>query len=598
MSELQRANPIQLLDSLVVGKIAAGEVLERPANLVKELVENSLDANARQIDVTFEEGGRRLEVRDDGWGIPPEELALALTRHATSKIHSAEDLWKLKSFGFRGEALASMAAVGRVTLTSRTPHSAEAARIRSDFGKLSAVETVGGHPGTTVSVDELFENVPARLKFLKSEGAEGVQIKRVLRAQAMIHPEVGFRIFQKGKLIHFYPAVRSLGERVRQVFEGHKLFEAMDEYEGIKVRAFLGSPGDVERTAQDLWFFVQSRWVMDRSLQSAVIEAYRHLLMHGEYPRGAILVEVPTDFVDVNVHPAKAQVRFREPSKVFRAVHHTIRGALEKAPWRTREPEKGTLAVEENATPSLFQEDRTHFRRKELPSDLAPDRSTAPFSMESNKESNIAPVEGVREIASPGQPYWGRLEVLGQANLTYVVAQGRNSLILVDQHAAHERVAFERLMARWRTEAPEIQPLLVPRVVELPEDQVEVLMEHEFDLRRMGLELDSLGPEQVSLRAVPAGFKDSSMQLALQQFAEEALRLGGSFKVERVIGDVFASMACHSVVRAGQALSPAEMRKLLEEMDEYPLSSFCPHGRPVYFEMTWRELDRNFGRIL
>ncbi|MGZ5280092.1 MAG: DNA mismatch repair endonuclease MutL, partial [Pseudobdellovibrionaceae bacterium] len=325
-------NSIQILSNDVIDQIAAGEVVERPAHLVKELVENSLDAGATKISVEFAMGGRYTKITDDGSGIDSKELARALDRHATSKIQLSEDLWRLKSFGFRGEALASIASVSKLTLISKTSGQETAARVISEFGKVGSVDAIGGSFGTSITTENLFENVPARLKFMKSAAAESSRIKITLKALALSHPSVEFRITQDGELVSFWPGCESRLERAKQIL-GVNLFEGQAERGNVRAYAVFADPKTVQKTAKDIWFFAQNRWIQDRSLQAAVMEAYRHLLMHGEYPIAAVWVETNPEDIDVNIHPTKSQVKFADPSLAFRAVQASIRDNLEKAPW-------------------------------------------------------------------------------------------------------------------------------------------------------------------------------------------------------------------------------------------------------------------------
>jgi DNA mismatch repair protein MutL len=303
---------IRVLAPEVVDRIAAGEVLDRPANLVKELVENSLDAGATQIDIEFEAGGRRISVSDDGSGMAREDLKLALTRHATSKISESDDLFKLVSYGFRGEAMASIAAVSRLTVISRKKGAQEGYRLQSDFGAMNEPTATSAREGTEVRVDELFANVPARLKFLKSEPAEHGQIKTTIKALAIAHERVGFSVRSKGQLIFHWPKDQSFTERALAVLESDTLFAGNYELGGMRAEVLVSSPQDTVNVNRHMWFFVQERWVQDRSLAAAVMEAYRNLLMHGEYPTVVARITLPPEDVDVNVHPTKSQVKFKD----------------------------------------------------------------------------------------------------------------------------------------------------------------------------------------------------------------------------------------------------------------------------------------------
>jgi DNA mismatch repair protein MutL len=647
MNETLFLRKIQLLPSHVVDQIAAGEVVERPAHLVKELVENALDAGASSIEVEYDQGGRRVRVTDNGKGIAADELPLALARHATSKIEVADDLWNLGTFGFRGEALASIAAVSRLSLVSRVSGSATATRVVSEFGKVLPPEPTGGNQGTTVHVEELFENLPARLKFLKSEAGENTQIKATLKALALANPGVEFRLRSKGKIESVWPVASCLLDRARQILDVTQLYENQLNYSGFDAHVVFASPHDVVGNSRSIQIFVQDRWVQDRSLQAAVIEAYRGLLMHGEYPIVIVKLKAPREQVDVNIHPTKSQVKFRDSQMPFRAVNRALREALEKAPWLERhtvgnssangderDPLTGASQVTRSKGTPLGRnvplrtetESRGHrlsvadltrpYHADDVPQSepiameadfsRAPVYSVARFEgAEFNTIQFKQKPEPVFEVNSDPRPLsietsgaWSRLQVLGQANLTYIVAQDEGRLVLVDQHAAHERVAYERLMRSWLGGQIEVQPLLLPITMELEPDGVESLISVGPELEKLGVQIDQIGPQSVAVRSLPVAITETALVRALSDLAREIVERGGSFALEKRISDLCATMACHSVVRAGQALSLEQMRSLLTQMDEFPLSSFCPHGRPVSVDYPFARLERDFGRLV
>ncbi len=688
---------IRSLPSEVVDQIAAGEVVERPAHLVKELVENSLDAKASMIEVEFDQGGRRVRVTDNGAGIVEQELPLALARHATSKIREAADLWRLDSFGFRGEALASIAAVSRVTLTSRmnsglvgkretgsppkeeigeinafeadaTSVVSSASRVIGDFGKLGQVERAGGNPGTSILIEELFANVPARLKFLKSESAEAAQIKTVLRALALVHSQVEFRLKSAGKLLQVWTKSPSFRERVEQVLDTKPLFENRVESNGMTVHAVFASPHNVAGNARQIWLFAQDRWIQDRGLQAAVMDAYRGLLMHGEFPIVCVRVSCAPDEIDVNIHPTKSAVKFRDSQRAFRAVQRCLREGLERAPWlQSSSGEHGKPSVVQapsgtsySAVPLSFhgpELDRTQYQKRDdhltlseatgfarasdvatasttlssvrsvdalttplnvspgsqpQSSSLSPDADSLSYVDQSASVLQISDGQGLtpttefvrpasrsaRETVREGTSYWGRLQVLGQAHLTYILAETNEKLFLIDQHAAHERVAYERLMSAWQQGRIDQQKLLIPLTVEMEVESAEALAHVASDLARIGVDVEPFGPGAVVVRALPNGIKESALADSLVELGREIAEKGGGFALERKISDLCATVACHSVVRAGQALNTEQMKSLLVQMDEFPLSSFCPHGRPVSIEYPFTKLERDFGRLV
>ncbi len=602
---------IELLSSEVVDQIAAGEVVERPAHLVKELVENSLDAGATKIQIEFFDGGRKVKVTDNGYGMSAQDLPKALDRFATSKISQTDDLWRLRSFGFRGEALASISAVSKVTLTSRQASEETAIQLVSLFGRKRVIDKVGGSFGTSILIENLFENTPARLKFLKSDAAESGAIKIALKALALSHFSVEFRVQENGKLIYFWPVCQTRRERVEQVLETRPLFEGEAVRENVKAWAVFADPHHVAKTSKNIWLFAQNRWIQDRSLQAAVMEAYRHLLMHGEYPIAAVWVEADPSAVDVNIHPTKSQVKFENASLAFRAVAGALRSSLELAPWipapvvsEEAMPRIEPAAPTENFAFSDQSFSVTQFQRKHLqPSTLGEPKVgyqalvQAGASRESF-ESLISEGAVFREKEPVSEGYWSSLEVLGQAHLTYIVTQARDKIVFVDQHAAHERVVFEKLMSAWRGGRAEVQDYLFPLAIDMSPEKVEAILTLSSDIARLGVHIETLGPGTLGVKAAPLMIKESSLSPLLDRMAGEVLEQGDSYSLERAVGDICATMACHSVVRAGQALSIEQMRSLLQDMDQFPLSSFCPHGRPVSVEYPFVKLERDFGRLV
>jgi DNA mismatch repair protein MutL len=600
--------PISLLPTDVIDQIAAGEVVERPAHLVKELVENSLDAKAKKIIVEFSDGGRSIRVTDDGQGIEKDEIKAALERFATSKISKADDLWKLRTYGFRGEALASISAVSKLTLISRKPSAENASRVVSDFGKKNGPDEVGGQPGTKITVENLFENVPARLKFMRSASAEHTQIKQTLKALALCHPSVEFQIFEEGEVVDIWPVAKTPLERAQQVLGVEKLYFHEKEREGVSVKTVYASPHDVARSSRNIWLFVQDRWVQDRTIQAAVMEAYRNLLMHGEYPIAAVWLTVPTDQIDVNIHPTKSQVKFMDTQSVFRAVQSTLREGLESAPWLAggmstsqKEIVKAKTGMLENLQFQGRDFDQVQYSKKSLDLNYLPSVSSGTETYSDIYESKPAATAMAVSYEEPAEKkggVWSRLEVLAQAHLTYLVCQSEDKMVFVDQHAAHERVMFERLMKSWQTGGLEVQDFLFPLALDLTAPQIEALMAHEQDLQKVGIHIETLGPQTLGVKSAPAIVKEVALHEALQKMADDLTEKGGSFALEKMMADLCARLACHSAVRAGQALSIEQMKSLLEEMDDFPLSSFCPHGRPVSVEYPFYELEKDFGRIV
>lgn len=597
---------IQVLSPDVVNQIAAGEVVERPSHLVKELLENSLDANSTQIQIDVNFGGKFIKITDNGDGITQGDLPLALQRHATSKITQTNDLWNLSTYGFRGEALASVAAVSKLTLMSKAKKSKSGFQIKSDFGLISDVMPSSIDQGTQLTVDALFENVPARLKFLKSDSAELAQIRNVIRALSLAYPHVEFKLIENGKLDLFFkaqPDANDISVRVSQVLGLDRIFVQENRYKSYVVKAYFSSPHDTQKTSKNIWIFAQKRWIQDRGLQAAITEAYRSLLMHGEYPQVVIDLECAPDLIDVNIHPTKSQVKFQEASEAFRAVHGAVRQGLELAPWvpkvagaqaqTTSEPANYNFVRE--MTPQMSVQDQTRFT--DLGSSLGNTQFKTKLNMLeqlSQLKMDSAPVVATNTAGG----FWSGLQVLGQLNLTYLVCQKNDRMILVDQHAAHERVAFERLMRKWKGGHIDQQDFLFPLAIDMSPEKVEALLAKTQDISKMGVEIESLGPNVIGVKSAPLFVKEAALPKIFDKMATDLVDYGGSYSLEKSIADLFATMACHSVVRAGQSLSQAEMVELLKSMDEFPLSSFCPHGRPVSVEFTFNDIEKQFGRTL
>jgi DNA mismatch repair protein MutL len=623
------SSKISILASSVIDQIAAGEVVDRPAHMIKELCENSLDAGATEITVDFNNGGRTVQIRDNGSGIPRDELKLAMARHATSKILSSDDLWKISSYGFRGEALASIGAVSRFKIISRTRDQELGAKLDCVFGKLEAVQDVGSDYGTQVSVEELFENVPARLKFLKSDVGESTAIKNQLKALALANFKVSFRILNKGELLFYWPAVEAQLERVKQILERSEMYEGEAQLDGYKARVVVSSPNETVNHSRHIHIIVQNRHVQDRSLQTAVVEAYRTLLMHGEYPAAVVYLECLTEDIDVNVSPTKSHVKFKEPGNAFRAVHRAVRSLLEKAPWLNQII--GSRPQSESHAPrQSYNQAQQSLEYKSLHNELLRDGLTTMPLIQSSlwgvenptleslqltrKYIDQSVVFGATATSMPAPPTamatpspmreqpllskWAELDVLGQAHQTYIIVQKSDAIVFIDQHAAHERVMFEKLTNGYRGGMTEVQDFLLPISIHLSEEKASEIVKYQSDLEKCGISIDQIGSEEIAIRSAPAIVKPEALTYMIEKMSDDLLDLGASFQFEKMRSEIIATMACHSAIRAGQSLDKVEMVALLEQMDEFPLSSFCPHGRPVFVEYPIKKLEREFGRTI
>ena len=608
--------PIELLANEVIDQIAAGEVVERPSHLVKELVENALDAQASEIEVAISRGGRSIRVSDNGSGMSRSDLEKACLRHATSKVCSVDDLWRLSSFGFRGEALSSIGSVSQLTITSRVDAD-EAYQVHCDFGQVSPAIEANLSCGTQIVVENLFENVPARLKFLKSAGHEVGQIRQTLKALALVHYSTQFRVLVEGQLDQFWPGCNSLLRRACQILEQEDLFYESVSQDGYELELVLSAPNQTFKTGKNLWFFVQDRWVQDRALHAAVMDGYRSLLMHGEYPLAVVRLRVPAEQVDVNVHPSKSQVKFEKPSQVFQLLQRSVRQALERTPWLTKMARDNSNEIRPRAA-DIYSPPQPFSGRYESDRDA---RSKTPlaqtqlggtaFSQTSFRQKpEVNATVTLSEMQSSAQSrrilqeeshqetqFWSQLQVLGQAHLTYILAQNEQSFFLIDQHAAHERVLYERVYKYWQAGGVEAQRYLLPLMLDFAESQIEAIEPLLPEFARFGIEVEQAGPQTLAVTAAPSWLKESAIAPALIKTADEVVEKGGSFALENKVRDLAATMACHSAIRAGQSLSPDEMKALLLQMDEFAFSTFCPHGRPVYIQWAFHEIERDFGRL-
>lgn len=589
---------ISRLSSEVVNQIAAGEVLERPANLVKELIENSLDAGATRIEVECAEGGRFVRVSDNGAGIPSVELKLAVEPHSTSKIHLSEDIYKLMTYGFRGEALASAASVGDFEIVSRVQKTSTGSRLNVKFGRIGEVDSISSPIGTTITVRDLFENVPARLKFLKSASAEVAQIRQVIKALALVREDVEFLLRESEELTTHFSPTGDLKARAQEVLGVEELF--LNEEADVQV--VFSPPNRTQRVNRGIWLFVNGRWIQDRSLTAAVMDGYRSLLMHGEYPYVVVRLKLEPSLVDVNVHPTKSQVKFQAQQDVFRVVRNALREGLEKTPWLKEQKDSSTpndagvsLGFSE---PSFFQ---TQLKTHKPFSSGRKDESAANARVvnESVKFGTVPSEKGESTSERVNESFsWARLAVLGQLHQTYILAQSDTHFYMVDQHAAHERVVFERLRARVQDDQLEVQRLLVPLALDLTIEELERLERSRSIWGKLGVEFEKLGPQTLAVNAMPALVTEAGMVAAMKVGADMDQVTPVETQALDVLDHRLATMACHSVVRAGQTLSFEQMSELLSQMDEFPLSSFCPHGRPVYVRRSFFEIEREFGRRL
>ncbi len=587
---------IHRLSAELANQIAAGEVVERPASVVKELVENAIDAGASRIAITIEQGGKRLiRVEDDGDGMSPEDAELALARHATSKIASAEDLAAILTHGFRGEALPAIASVSHFVLRTRAADAIAGTEIRVNAGTLASVREVAAPLGTSVEVADLFYGLPARRKFLKADGAETVQVSRTTTQLALAYPEIGFTLASGGRMLLQCPPVGSRRDRFFQLYgDRPDLVEVAKEAAGISVSGLVASLTDQgpKRGPQNV--FVNRRIVKDRTIAHAIVEAFSVASVKERSPEVHLFVEMPPEEVDVNVHPTKAEVRFRNQS----LVHEVVKRAISEALGKTSAPE---LQLQ---PPPPFQPAPSAPAFPGLIAGVFPSRWVPPTRADEAPfpSPSPAPAHGPGAVAAsaamPDAP-WGLrpLIPLGQFRDTFIIAVDDEGISIIDQHVAHERVLFERVMERLTAGRLESQRLLEPLVLELPAAAHDVLLARQAELDRFGFELASFGGRSVRVAAVPALLSPDESIAALREMGEdlEGLNRGGT--VGEGLQRIAALTACHAAVKANCPLTQEKMVHILDELRKTAYSSVCPHGRPVMLRLTRREVERNFQRI-
>jgi DNA mismatch repair protein MutL len=590
--------PIHLLSPEVASQIAAGEVVERPASVVKELLENALDAGSRHITIHVREAGQRLvQVSDDGCGIPAGELLLSVERHATSKLNTADDLFRIRTLGFRGEALASIGSVARLTITSRVEDAATGSRLRVEAGQAEAVQPVGIPVGTIVSVEDLFYNVPVRLKFLKHPTTERRHIDELVTRYALAYPEVHFRLYQDER-----PSLMTSGNGNRReilatlygVEVARQMMEVLAEEEDLSITGFISPISLTRSNRREITFFVNGRPVQDPALGTALVQAYHTLLMVGRYPLCILFLQLPPETVDVNVHPTKAEVRFKNGDLVFRGVQRAVRRALLA---HTPVPSLGASLYWQGAQPTTGS-----LRQVDPAWGISAD-------MKEHPAANTLPGEGIitasprqAGLAGAGVPL---LRLVGQIASAYLVAEGPDGLYLIDQHAAHERVLFESFMTMWlestHAEAGSsagtvpAQVLLQPVTVDLPPAPARLIEEQLPTLNHLGFQVEIFGKGSFLVRSIPSllvGMDPAAaLSVIVEDFEEDETPLRAEAEARLI-----ARVCKRAAIKAGQALSPEEQKALLNDLEACQSPRTCPHGRPTMIHLSVDLLERQFGR--
>ncbi|THD66057.1 MAG: DNA mismatch repair endonuclease MutL [Bradyrhizobium sp.] len=600
--------PVRQLPEQVVNRIAAGEVVERPASVVKELVENAIDAGASRIDIFTDGGGRRrIGITDDGGGMTCDDLALAVDRHATSKLDD-EDLLRIRTLGFRGEALPSIGAVAKLGITTRHAGEPHAWSLSVEGGEKSGIMPAALSQGTRVEVSDLFYATPARLKFLKTDRTEAEAIREVVRRLAMARPEVAFTLAGEERAPVTWAAalpgaagrLTRLGDILGADFRASAI-EVRAEREGVVVEGFAAAPSLTRANALGQYLFVNGRPVRDKLILGAVRAAYSDYLPRDRHPVVALFVTLDPEGVDANVHPAKTEVRFRNAGLVRALIVHALKEGLAREGKRTAANSDGAAIA--SFRPSFAPRGNWDWRRSPAypagPLSSFDGSAATAFAEPGQAAFDVgAPTADVRFQETPSADLLDR--PLGaartQIHQTYIVSQTRDGLIVVDQHAAHERIVYERLKASLARNGVQRQMLLIPEIVELDEATVERLMARAEELASFGLAIESFGPGAVAVREMPSLLGKTDAASLLRDLAEHMAEWDEALPLERRLMHVAATMACHGSVRAGRILKPEEMNALLREMEDTPNSGQCNHGRPTYVELKLADIEKLFGR--
>jgi DNA mismatch repair protein MutL len=603
---------IHVLPEALADQIAAGEVVERPASVVKELVENAIDAGASRIGVEIREGGQAyIRVTDDGCGMSQPDAALCVQRHATSKIRSRDDLFAIRTLGFRGEALPSIASVSRFTLLTRPRDALAGTRLEIAGGQRGEVQEIGCAPGTTIEVADLFYNVPARLKFLKSKPTESAQVAAACLRAALGYPEIALSLQRDGRTAYEFPRVSQAHARVAAAYPDESLLQYEAEFEGVKLTASLGAPERARSGSSHLHVLVNRRAVRDMALARCVAYAYGSVLPPGRFPVGALYLELDPAEVDVNVHPQKLEVRFARGRALYDGLTRALARKLGTSAWsgpasRGAGYWQGRLGSELPAADGggASFEPRSHEPASdpwglgsEIESERGPQLGSA-GALLGPASSPIALAQHVSDSGSllGGRKFFGSLRPLAQSRRTFLLCEGEAGLYVLDQHAADERVRFDQLRRSYRARTVKVQRLLFPERVEVTELEALRIEQSADELTPLGLECTRLGPTTIAVAAVPALLHRAPPARLIRDLLAELARSG-----ERAFADAvdmaLATMACHGAIRAGDPLSPEEMNALLRALDEVEdFQGHCPHGRPIVVSLSFDELERRLGR--
>jgi DNA mismatch repair protein MutL len=601
---------IRLLPETVASQVAAGEVVERPASVVKELIENSIDAGARKIEIITHRGGISLvRVIDDGSGMDRDDALLSLERHATSKIRSAADLQTIGTLGFRGEALPSIASVSRFRLTTREPNAIAGTEIIINGGKIDVVRDGGEAPGTQVEVRSLFYNLPARRKFLRSENTESRNIEHQIHLQAIGHPRIAFTLLRDDRLVFQLPETATLSDRIRDLY-GSELLERLIQVNGnasakVQISGLIGQAGLSRQTRAQLLIFVNGRAIESGLVTAAVREGYHTALMKGQYPVTFLFLDLDPSAVDVNVHPTKREIRLRDPTEVREAIAHCLRQTLERSrtEWQEkfRAPAASPPVVTKIPAPGMVERqlaaavDPESVRAGYRPGVSAPQPRLAP---DDRKESvaGVVDADRARQTARAKHAAPQQFQIIGVLNKLYVLMENADGLVLVDQHAAHERILFEDLQRRMEKQGVPAQKLLLPQTFDLSPRDSDWIERNMSILQKMGIGIESFGPNSFKIDSLPSFLSVSDPTQFMRKVIDDLKSVTSNSSAMRLGEEMIAKTVCRHAVKANDPLRYLEVEKLIQDLLECDLPYCCPHGRPTMIQISLAELEKKFGR--
>jgi DNA mismatch repair protein MutL len=578
---------IQVLPQSISQVIAAGEVIERPASVVKELIENAIDAGSSEITVELRAGGLQLiRVGDSGEGMDREDVPLAFERYATSKINSAEDLYGIHTLGFRGEALPSICQVSKMTLQTRIRHSISGTKVICEGGEIKSISETGCPVGTEVEVKELFYNIPVKRKFLKSIRSELRSVLNHFVRLSLSHPTISFKFIHDGRTLHEYLKTESPLVRIEEIF-GKEMSSHLEpiefEDDGIRISGYASLPSFSKRNAESIFFYVNQRFIKDRMIYKAVLDAYRHILPNNQFPVVILFIALPPSAVDVNVHPTKAEVKFQNPDRVYQAVLASVKMVLQEGPSRSKEMvlarevrEKG---VHRSTPPTFF--------RQEDPS--------APSFFMSGKGEGVLMIQDEEGLPWKPEDKWA-YTILGQIQGTYILCEGEGNLIFIDQHAAHERILFEKFKKKYENRLMASERLLLPVLMECSAEESYIVESNGEALKEVGFEIERVGGKLFAIRSMPCFIDPKDSKEFVRKILDELSFLEKGKKGEEAIQTLLVALACHSAVRANSLLRREEIERLVKNLISFHRSTTCPHGRPIFFVLPLEELGKKFKR--